>query len=128
MKHYFSFSNTNRFLKYFKNLLVLIFTFSFQLPLSAQFVHPGLTNKRSDLDRVKYMVEAQIDPWYSSYQEMASDSKASLITQYAGDLLLLYWEGMMGQIIMHGIMIYEQLITMQLDGMLQEIPDMQKSV
>ncbi|MDO5971770.1 alginate lyase family protein [Flavivirga aquimarina] len=43
----------------------------------AQFVHPGITNKLSDLDRVKYMVEAKIDPWYTSYQEMVSDSKSS---------------------------------------------------
>jgi len=60
-----------------KNLVLLFFILSFKLSLQAQFVHPGLTNKRSDLDRVKYMVEAQIDPWYSSYQEMASDSRAS---------------------------------------------------
>ncbi|WP_139955821.1 leucine-rich repeat protein [Flavicella sediminum] len=43
----------------------------------AQFVHPGITNKLSDLDRVKYMIEAQIDPWYSSYQEMQADAKSS---------------------------------------------------
>jgi len=37
---------------------------------SAQFVHPGLTHKRSDLDRMKYMVAAKIDPWFSTYNEM----------------------------------------------------------
>ena len=45
--------------------------------MNAQFVHPGITNKISDLDRVKYMVEAQVEPWFSSYKEMISDSKAS---------------------------------------------------
>ena len=45
--------------------------------INAQFVHPGITNKISDLDRVKYMVEAQAEPWSSSYKEMTSDSKAS---------------------------------------------------
>ena len=51
----------------------------------AQFVHPGITNKKSDLDRVKYMVEAQIDPWYTSYQEMTSDAKASYNYTVRGD-------------------------------------------
>ena len=37
------------------------------------FVHPGITHKLSDLDRMKYMVEARIDPWYSSYKEMEDD-------------------------------------------------------
>ncbi|GIZ09758.1 hypothetical protein FUMI01_24850 [Flavobacterium sp. UMI-01] len=45
--------------------------------LQAQFVHPGITHKKSDLDRMKYMVEAQIDPWYTSYQNMVADSKSS---------------------------------------------------
>ncbi|MBK1827996.1 discoidin domain-containing protein [Haloferula rosea] len=40
------------------------------------FVHPGISHKKSDLDRIKLMVEAKVDPWYSSYQEMASDSKS----------------------------------------------------
>jgi len=41
------------------------------------FVHPGISHKKSDLDRIRRMVEAQIDPWYSSYLEMAADSKSS---------------------------------------------------
>jgi hypothetical protein len=50
-----------------------------ETPVSANavFVHPGLSHKRSDLDRMKAMVEAQIDPWYTSYQTMISESKAS---------------------------------------------------
>lgn len=51
----------------------------------ADFIHPGITNTRSDLDRVKHMVEAQIDPWYSSYQEMAADSKSSYDYTVRGD-------------------------------------------
>ncbi|MFC1763538.1 carbohydrate-binding protein [Planctomycetota bacterium] len=47
------------------------------IPSKKTFVHPGITHKKSDLDRMKYMVEAQIDPWYSSYKQMAADSKAS---------------------------------------------------
>ncbi|MDF7805982.1 carbohydrate-binding protein [Pontiellaceae bacterium B12219] len=49
------------------------------------FVHPGITTTRSDLDRIKYMVEARIDPWYSSYQEMAADSKSSYDYTVRGD-------------------------------------------
>ncbi|VGO11742.1 Endo-1,4-beta-xylanase A [Pontiella desulfatans] len=49
------------------------------------FVHPGITHKLSDLDRMKHMVEAQLEPWYSSYQEMAADSKASYSYSVRGD-------------------------------------------
>jgi hypothetical protein len=49
------------------------------------FVHPGITHKLSDLDRMKYMVEAQVDPWYSSYQEMAAKSQASYDYEVQGD-------------------------------------------
>jgi len=41
------------------------------------FVHPGLSHKKSDLDRMRYQVEAKIDPWYTSYQEMCTKSTAS---------------------------------------------------
>jgi hypothetical protein len=55
------------------------------VPTPKAFVHPGITHKRSDLDRMKAMVEAQIDPWYSSYQEMISDDKASYDYEVQGD-------------------------------------------
>ncbi|MDF7809471.1 DUF5010 C-terminal domain-containing protein [Pontiellaceae bacterium B12219] len=51
----------------------------------ARFVHPGMSHKRSDLDRMKAMVEAQIDPWYSSYQTMCSESKANYTYTVQGD-------------------------------------------
>lgn len=52
----------------------------------AQFVHPGITHKNSDLDRMKYMVEAQIDPWFTSYQDMVADTKSSYDYTVQGDL------------------------------------------
>lgn len=59
-----------------KFFLLLIF-----LPMivngQKSFVHPGLSHKKSDLDRMKNMVEAKIDPWYSSYQNMTSINTAS---------------------------------------------------
>ncbi|MCH6257718.1 discoidin domain-containing protein [Puniceicoccaceae bacterium K14] len=68
-------------MKHLQSLKRLCFAFALTLlsfqSLHAQFVHPGITHKKSDLDRIKYMVEAQIDPWYSSYQEMVADSKSS---------------------------------------------------
>ncbi|WP_163400089.1 carbohydrate-binding protein [Flavobacterium fluviatile] len=45
--------------------------------VQAQFVHPGISHKKSDLDRMKYMVAAQVEPYYTSYQNMVADSKSS---------------------------------------------------
>ena len=52
---------------------------------TTKFIHPGITHKSSDLDRIKYMVESEIDPWFSSYQEMVSDSKSSYNYTVQGD-------------------------------------------
>ena len=54
--------------------------------MSAQFVHPGITHKTSDLDRVKNMVEAQIDPWYTSCQNMVAGTKSDYNYTVQGDL------------------------------------------
>lgn len=43
----------------------------------AGFVHPGGLFKKSDLERMKYMVEAGIDPWLTSFKEMKADYKSS---------------------------------------------------
>jgi len=43
----------------------------------AQFVHPGLSHKLSDLDRMKHMVEAGIEPFASSFELLASNRRAS---------------------------------------------------
>lgn len=51
----------------------------------AALLHPGMSHTQADLDRMKYQVEAQIDPWYSSYQEMSEDSKASYDYEVQGD-------------------------------------------
>ena len=65
-------------LNFLKNSIFIIFCLLTGVSsIQAQFVHPGISHKKSDLDRMKYMVEAQIDPWYSSYQNMVNDSKSS---------------------------------------------------
>ena len=68
--------------------IFVLFSFCLSTYSVAQnFNHPGITHKKSDLDRMKYMVEAQIDPWYSSYQTMISDSKSSYDYEVRGDLI-----------------------------------------
>jgi hypothetical protein len=70
----------------FRSVALFLFALFCGLSLAkAQFVHPGITHKKSDLDRMKYMVEAQIDPWYTSYQNMAADSKSSYNYVVQGD-------------------------------------------
>jgi hypothetical protein len=41
------------------------------------FVHPGGLHKRSDMDRMRYMVAAGVEPWSASYQRLRADSHAS---------------------------------------------------
>lgn len=41
---------------------------------SQTFIHPGISHKKSDLDRMKAMVAAGIDLWKSSYNLMASST------------------------------------------------------
>ncbi|GIZ09760.1 T9SS type A sorting domain-containing protein [Flavobacterium sp. UMI-01] len=55
----------------------LILLFLIGHTVQAQFVHPGLWHKKSDLDRMKYMVEAQKEPWISSFNNLKSDAKSS---------------------------------------------------
>jgi len=44
---------------------------------SRTFVHPGISHKQSDLDRMKAMVNAQIEPYYSSYNDLKNNSLAT---------------------------------------------------
>lgn len=46
------------------------------LDSDAGFVHPGGLFKKSDLERMKYMVEAGIDPWLTSFNDMKADYKS----------------------------------------------------
>ena len=71
--------------KSFFALLMLILVGAFFNSLNAQFIHPGISHKKSDLDRMKYMVEAQVEPYYTSYQNMVSDSKSSYDYAVQGD-------------------------------------------
>lgn len=44
--------------------------------VNAQFVHPGISHKLSDLDRMKYMVEAGIEPWATTFENLSLHARA----------------------------------------------------
>ena len=60
--------------KLFNTLLLLLLLV---LPMNSiaqrKFIHPGLTYTRADLDRMKAMVHARQEPFYSTYQAMLRD-------------------------------------------------------
>ncbi len=41
-----------------------------------QLVHPGISHKRSDLDRMKRMIQAGIEPWASSFEVLRNHRRA----------------------------------------------------
>jgi hypothetical protein len=55
----------------------LIFLFLFFVPeMNGQFIHPGISHKQSDLDRMKALVDAQVNPWYAAYSDLKNNSMA----------------------------------------------------
>ena len=54
----------------------------FQLRTTAEvipvfdLVHPGISHKRSDLDRMKLMVEAGVEPWASTFEALRNHRRA----------------------------------------------------
>jgi len=62
-----------------KNTFIIILLLFFAVNLltaQSNFVHPGISHKLSDLDRMKYMVKAGIEPYATSFENMSSDNKA----------------------------------------------------
>lgn len=49
------------------------------------FVHPGGLFKSSDMERMRDQVAAKIEPWFSSFQELQNDSRASYDYLVRGD-------------------------------------------
>lgn len=43
----------------------------------SQLIHPGVSHKSSDLERMKYQVNAGIEPWKSSFEKLQNDGSAS---------------------------------------------------
>ena len=61
--------------KMLKAMLALGLLASVQLSAQKrQFVHPGITYTQADLDRMKAMVEARQEPFYTTYQALLKDS------------------------------------------------------
>jgi hypothetical protein len=58
---------------------VLLLMIAFNQTASAQrtFAHPGISHKKSDLDRMKYMVQAGKEPWKTSFQNLSQNQYAS---------------------------------------------------
>jgi hypothetical protein len=49
------------------------------------FVHPGISHKQSDLERMKLQVEAGKDPWQASYNKLKENSSSSYSYKVKGD-------------------------------------------
>ena len=56
------------------------------VPPSAPLVHPGLSHKKSDLERMKYMVEAGVEPYATSFQILAAHPRARFTVEVAGGM------------------------------------------
>lgn len=68
-----------------KTVLFLILGILFSLPvLSRNFVHPGSAHKLSDLERMRYMVQAGVDPYLTSFNQLKSDPLSSYNYSVAG--------------------------------------------
>lgn len=67
-----------------KLLLILSFLPMFSMAQRA-FVHPGISHKQSDLDRMKQMVNAGIDPWKTTFARLQENKYASYDYKVMGD-------------------------------------------
>ncbi|MCH6257099.1 carbohydrate-binding protein [Puniceicoccaceae bacterium K14] len=65
--------------------LILTYKTPIDVSLGRTFQHPGLVHKRSDLDRAKYNIEAGLEPWASSFAELAANPFSSYDYDVAGD-------------------------------------------
>ncbi|WP_115868331.1 carbohydrate-binding protein, partial [Marinoscillum furvescens] len=56
--------------------IIVVLMFCTSLWAQRQFVHPGISHKLSDLDRMKAMVEAGEKPWITTYNQLKNHKKA----------------------------------------------------
>ena len=59
-----------------KAFLVLLVFFGLNVQVFGQFVHPGISHKLSDLERMKLMIEAGEEPWLTSFNNLRNHSRA----------------------------------------------------
>lgn len=58
-------------------LMLLMIAFNQTAHAQRTFAHPGISHKKSDLDRMKYMVQAGKEPWKTSFQNLSQNPYAS---------------------------------------------------
>lgn len=68
-------------------LVVTLLMIAFNQTTYAQrtFAHPGISHKKSDLDRMKYMVQAGKEPYKTSFQNLSQNPYASYNYAVQGD-------------------------------------------
>ena len=59
-----------------KASLALVFLLVVNVQAFGQFVHPGISHKLSDLQRMKLMIEAGEEPWATSFNQLRNHSRA----------------------------------------------------
>lgn len=57
--------------------LLLTFEVPEILSVDKKFQHPGLMHNKTDLDRVKYNIQAGLEPWTTQFASLAADSFSS---------------------------------------------------
>ncbi len=58
-------------------LCFLLFMLGQSVFAQGVFTHPGISHKKSDLERMKYMVAAGIEPWKTSFKNLSTSLYAS---------------------------------------------------
>ncbi|MDF7799236.1 alginate lyase family protein [Pontiellaceae bacterium B1224] len=66
--------------------LFLFLMAAFAVMADRTFVHPGCLHKKSDLDRMKYMVEAGEEPYLKTFKKLQEYPKSSYDYKVQGDL------------------------------------------
>ena len=59
-----------------KASLASIILFVLSVQTFGQLVHPGISHKRSDLDRMRSMVQAGVEPWAESFEILRQHRRA----------------------------------------------------
>ena len=59
-----------------KASLASIVLFVLSVQTFGQLVHPGISHKRSDLDRMRSMVQAGVEPWAESFEILRQHRRA----------------------------------------------------
>ena len=80
-----------------KNILIRIILLMIAVnSLHAQLVHPGVSHTKSDLERMKHMVDAEMEPWISSFNSLKADGKSSYNYNVNGDTSITEIDGSNG--------------------------------